>query len=76
MLNITAKSAQERFWANPNSFLQPPVPGTAYGAYFVLHNYKSSQPLSIKNLSSLKIAGSLHYKVCEDCIHFIPATVQ
>lgn len=54
---------EERYWATPNSFLQPSIPGSSFGPHFVLYNFKSTQPLNSEDLSTFMLAGELHYKV-------------
>lgn len=51
--------ADERFWAEPNSFL---IHDSPYGAHFILYNFKSMMPFSAGELSELKVAGVLRYK--------------
>ena len=55
-----AMDADEKFWAEPNSFL---THDSSYGAHFVLYNFKSLLPFNADELSGLKVAGVLRYKV-------------
>lgn len=56
-------NGDQRFWADPNSYLQPPAPYFPYGVHFILYNFKSTQPFSTEDLSKVKVAGVLCYKV-------------
>ena len=64
IFNHTAMNADKKFWADPNSYLQPPAPYYPYAAHFILYNFKFTQPFSTEDLSEVKLAGMLHYKVC------------
>lgn len=57
----TAERADVEYWDNPQVYL---VPGDEHvEAHFVLHNFKSTEPLNTSQLKNLKIAGTLKYKV-------------
>lgn len=64
MFNLIAIDADRKFWANPNSYLQPPTSYYPYATHFILYNFKFTQPFDTEDLSDIKLAGMLHYKVC------------
>lgn len=63
LYKLSAIDANESYWADPNSFLQPSPPNSPHGPYFVLYDFKSALPFDTKNLSTFKLAGVLRYKV-------------
>ncbi len=44
-------------------YLEVPDQDSHYGPHFMLHDFQSSQPLNMKEIASLKLAGVLKYKV-------------
>lgn len=60
--HLTAMDADQKFWADPNSYLQPSTDSSC-GAHFILYNFTSLQPFNMEDLSHLRLAGVLYYKV-------------
>ena len=53
------KREEKKKWENPNTFLEQ----GPHGPYFMLHNFKTTEPLDVDKLNTLKVAGLLKYKV-------------
>ena len=65
----TAKIEEAEYWENPQVYL---VPGNdEVKAHFVLHDFKATEPLNSSQLKSLKIAGTLKYMVCRNCLQIM-----
>ena len=50
---------EKRKWENPTSYLE----AGPDGPYYVLHDFKATEPLNCSDVKSIKIAGMLKYKV-------------
>ena len=54
-----ARAADAEEWDSPQMFLTK----GPHGPYYLLHSFRATDALDTTNLKSLKIAGTLRYKV-------------